>query len=154
MAVHSAALLLHRQGGGELEIFLGHMGGPFWARKDAGAWSVPKGEYDPSTEDAADAARREFAEEIGVPWEGAVAHLGDFRQRSGKVLVVHEARAEAPVEFVASNEFTIEWPPGSGTLRSYPEIDRARWFGVSEARDKVVKGQVAVLDALTARLGG
>jgi predicted NUDIX family NTP pyrophosphohydrolase len=152
MAVHSAALLLHRQGGGE--VFLGHMGGPFWARKDAGAWSVPKGEFDPSTEDAADAARREFAEEIGVLWEGAVAHLGDFRQPSGKVLVVHEAHAVTPVEFVASNEFTIEWPPDSGTLRSYPEIDRARWIGVSEARDKVVKGQVAVLDALTARLGG
>jgi predicted NUDIX family NTP pyrophosphohydrolase len=153
MVVHSAALLLHRQRSGVLEVFLGHMGGPFWARKDAGAWSVPKGEFDPSTEDAAAAARREFAEEIGMAWEGPLAHLGDFPQRSGKVLVVHEARAEAPVEYVTSNEFTIQWPPGSGTLRSFPEIDRAGWFGVPEARDKVVKGQVPVLDALTARLG-
>ena len=154
MVVHSAALLLHRQEGGALEVFLGHMGGPFWARKDAGAWSIPKGEFDPSTEDAQVAARREFAEEIGVVWEGPLVHLGEFRQRSGKVLVVHEARAEAPVEFVASNEFTVEWPPGSGHLRSFPEIDRARWFVVPEAREKVVKGQVPVLDALTARLGG
>src|SRR5918995_321296 len=122
MAVHSAALLLHRRGPGGVQGVLRHLGGAVWGRQDAR--------------------------------EGAVAHLGDFRQRSGKVLVVHEARAEAPVEFVASNEFTIEWPPGSGTPRSYPEIDRARWFGVSEARDKVVKGQVAVLDALAARLGG
>lgn len=152
MPVHSAALLLHRTVDGSPEVFLGHMGGPFWSRKDAGAWSVPKGEFDPSTEDPADAARREFAEEIGVRWEGPVTHLGDFRQPSGKVLVVHVARAQTPVEFVASNEFELEWPRGSGRVRSFPEIDRAQWFGVDEARTKVVKGQVAVLDALVAQL--
>ena len=152
MAVHSAALLLHRSVDGSLEVFLGHMGGPFWARKDDGAWSVPKGEFDPAAEDAADAARREFAEEVGIAWEGPIELLGEFRQPSGKVLVVHVARAESPVEFVASNEFELEWPRGSGRMRSFPEIDRAEWFGLAEARSKVVKGQVQVLDALAAGL--
>jgi predicted NUDIX family NTP pyrophosphohydrolase len=152
MVVHSAALLLHRRVGGSREVFLGHMGGPYWARKDDGAWSVPKGEFDPVTEDAADAARREFAEEIGLPWEGPLTLLGEFRQPSGKVLVVHVALAEAPMEFVASNEFELEWPRGSGRMRWFPEIDRAAWFGVEEARSKVVKGQVPVLEALAARL--
>ena len=148
MPVHSAALLLYRLVDGSPEVFLGHMGGPFWARRDAGAWSVPKGEFDPATEEAADAARREFAEEIGVSWEGPVVNLGDFRQPSGKVLVVHVAPVQGPLEFVTSNEFTVEWPRGSGRFRSYPEIDRAGWFGLAEAREKVVRGQVPVLDAL------
>lgn len=152
MAVHSAALLLYRKVDGSPEVFLGHMGGPFWARKDDGAWSIPKGEFDPTTEDAEDAARREFAEEIGVAWAGPMDYLGDFRQSSGKVLVVHVARADVPLEFVASNEFTLEWPPGSGTRRSFPEVDRARWLGVAEARTKLVRGQVPVLDALSDRL--
>jgi predicted NUDIX family NTP pyrophosphohydrolase len=148
MPVHSAALLLHRRGDRSPEVFLGHMGGPFWARKDAGAWSIPKGEFDPATEDAEEAARREFAEEVGVAWDGPVTLLGEFRQPSGKVLVVHTGLAERPVEFVASNEFTVEWPRGSGRLRSYPEIDRAGWFDLAQAREKVVRGQVPVLDAV------
>lgn len=152
MVVHSAALLLHREVDGAVEVFLGHMGGPFWARKDAGGWSIPKGEFVPDAEDPADAARREFAEEIGLVWAGPVERLGEFRQPSGKVLVVHVARADRPVEFVASNEFTLEWPRGSGRLRSFPEIDRARWFGITEARSKLVTGQVPILDALVAAL--
>ncbi len=152
MAVYSAALLLYRRVDAALEVFLGHMGGPFWARKDAGAWSVPKGEFDPATEAAADAARREFAEEIGVAWHGPVSPLGDFRQPSGKVLVVHVAPVDGPLEFVASNEFTVEWPRGSGTMQSFPEIDRAGWFDLAQAREKVVRGQVPVLDALARHL--
>ena len=133
MPVHSAALLLYRRANGSAEVFLGHMGGPFWARKDAGARSIPKGE---------------FAEEVGVVWEGPVTRLGEFRQPSGKVLVVHVAPAEAPLEFVGSNEFTVEWPRGSGRMQSFPEIDRAGWFDLAQAREKVVRGQVPVLDAL------
>lgn len=152
MPVHSAALLLYRHADGSPEVFLGHMGGPFWVRKDAGAWSIPKGEFDPTSEDSEDAARREFAEEVGVGWDGPVTRLGEFRQSSGKVLVVHTALAERPVEFVASNEFTVEWPRGSGRFRSYPEIDRAAWFDLAQAREKVVRGQVPVLDALVGRL--
>lgn len=148
MPVHSAALLLYRRANGSAEVFLGHMGGPFWARKDAGAWSIPKGEFDPGTEEADTAARREFAEEIGVVWEGPVTRLGEFRQPSGKVLVVHVAPVEAPLEFVASNEFTVEWPRGSGMMQSFPEIDRAGWFDLAQAREKVVRGQVPVLEAL------
>ena len=152
MAVHSAALLLHRRVDSAPEVFLGHMGGPFWARKDAGAWSIPKGEFDPETEDAADAARREFAEDIGVPWEGPVVALGDFRQPSGKGLVVHVAPVEGPLEFVVSNEFTVEWPRGSGRMQSFPEIDRAGWFDLAQAQEMVVRGQVPVLEALARHL--
>lgn len=152
MVFHSAALLVYQVGGGAPEVFLGHMGGPFWARRDAGAWSLPKGLFAPGVEDPADAARREFAEEVGVPWERPLTFLGEFRQPSGKVLAVFASEATEPLAFVASNEFEMEWPRGSGRMRRFPEIDRAQWFTLSEARERVTRGQVPVLDAFAAWL--
>lgn len=147
MVLYSAALLAYRLEDGEPRVFLAHMGGPFWAHRDAGAWSMPKGLYEPGAEDAADAARREFAEEIGVPWAGPLGFLGEFRQPSGKVLAVFVGEAPAGLAFVASNEFELEWPRGSGTVRGFPEVDRAAWFALPEAREAVARGQVPVLDS-------
>jgi predicted NUDIX family NTP pyrophosphohydrolase len=137
-----------------LSVFLGHMGGPFWAHKDEGAWSIPKGEFDASAESPADAARREFLEEIGVaPPDGPVADLGAWVQPSGKRVHAFAVRAHERLEFVASNEFELEWPRGSGRIRSFPEIDRAEWFPLDLARRKVVGGQVPILDALARAVG-
>ncbi|MGY4857678.1 NUDIX domain-containing protein [Cryobacterium sp. AP23] len=155
MVVQSAGILLYRlTDAAEPQVWIAHMGGPFWARKDAAAWSIPKGEYEPG-EDPFAAARREFAEEIGVPAPDAeYTPLGEFRQSSGKVVTVFAAEAELTVERVVSNTFTVEWPPRSGTLQEFPEIDDARWVGLAEARVKLVRGQVPVLDALENLLSG
>ena len=154
MAVLSAGILLYRvTDAAEPEVWIAHMGGPFWARKDAAAWSIPKGEYEPG-EDPFVAARREFAEEIGVaPPAVDYALLGEFRQPSGKVVSVFAAEADLEVERVVSNTFTVEWPRGSGQVQEFPEIDDARWVGIDQARVKLVKGQLPMLDALRARLG-
>lgn len=150
----SAALLAYRvDADGALEVFLGHMGGPFWASRDEGGWSIPKGEFDPQHEEALDAARREFVEEVGAPAPaGEVIDLGLHVQPSGKRVHAFAVRADAPLQFAASNEFEIEWPRGSGIVRSYPEVDRAEWFAVDEARRKVLGGQVPILDALAEQL--
>ena len=149
----SAGLLLHRPGpGGEPELLLGHMGGPYWARKDEGAWSVPKGEHGPD-EDPADAARREFAEELGSPPPAGELHdLGSVRQRGGKVVTVFALAADFDAEHIESNTFTIEWPPRSGRIASFPEIDRAAWFDPDTARRKLVRGQVEFVERLLAAL--
>ena len=149
MAVLSAGILLYRvTDAAEPEVWIAHMGGPFWARKDAAAWSIPKGEYRQG-EDPFEAARREFAEEIGVPAPAAdYLLLGEFRQPSGKVVTVFAAEADLAVSEVVSNTFELEWPTGSGRLRAFPEVDDARWVGLAEARVKLVRGQVPVLDAL------
>ncbi len=168
MPVHSAGLLAYRfcapdRPKGEpvgpeevgdhcIEVFLVHMGGPFWWRKDDGAWSLPKGEYDPDQEDSADAAVREFEEEVGVPWTGPLDLLGEFRQPSRKVLTVHHGAAPLMLEFVSSNLFEVEWPRNSGRIRRFPEVDRAEWFTLGEARAKLVPSQVQILDALVKRL--
>jgi predicted NUDIX family NTP pyrophosphohydrolase len=154
MVVRSAGILLYRlTDAAEPQVWIAHMGGPFWARKDAAAWSIPKGEYEP-VEDPFVAARREFAEEIGVPApEAQYTPLGEFRQSSGKVVTVFAAEADLTVEHLVSNTFTVEWPPRSGTLQEFPEIDDARWVGLAEARVKLVRGQVPVLDALANHLG-
>ena len=150
MVLHSAAVLAYRLEGGEPLVFLGHMGGPFWARKDAGAWSLPKGVYEPGAEDPAAAARREFAEEIGVPVpDGDLIDLGVHVQPSGKRIRCFAVAAPKSVSFLASNEFTVEWPRHSGIVRSFPELDRAEWFPLAEARHKLVPGQVPILQALT-----
>ena len=131
------------------------MGGPFWARKDARAWSIPKGEYLPD-EDPLAAAQREFAEEMGTPAPPAEYFpLGAFRQPSGKVITVFTAEAGffAP-ERIVSNTFELEWPRGSGVVRNYPEVDGARWAGEPEARTKLVSGQLPILDALMEHLAG
>ncbi|MGB7981017.1 MAG: NUDIX domain-containing protein [Candidatus Nanopelagicales bacterium] len=146
----SAALLaFHHVPDEPLAVFLGHMGGPLWARRDDGGWSIPKGEYDPDSEDPATAARREFAEEIGVPAPaGAQIDLGVHVQPGGKRVRTFAVPAPLSLRFVMSNHFQMEWPRRSGILRSFPEIDQARWFALRDARRKVVGGQVAILDAL------
>ncbi len=165
MPVRSAGILLYRLGitprattGHQpgstpgvpdgLQVWIAHMGGPFWARKDAHAWSIPKGEYT-EDEDPLAAALREFAEEMGTPAPSAdYEHLGEFRQPSGKVITVYAAEQDFQPERIASNTFPLEWPKGSGRIQEYPEIDDARWFPLPEARLKLVKGQIPVLDAL------
>jgi predicted NUDIX family NTP pyrophosphohydrolase len=148
--VRSAGILLWRRREPGLEVFIAHMGGPFWARKDAGAWSIPKGEY-PETEDELTAAKREFLEEIGAAAPALdYVKLGEFRQSSGKIVIAFAAESDLEVETVVSNTFTVEWPPRSGRLKEFPEIDDARWFGLTEARTRLVKGQAPILDALQA----
>jgi predicted NUDIX family NTP pyrophosphohydrolase len=152
-ARRSAGLLLHRRApDGSVEVLLAHMGGPFWARKDDAAWSIPKGEHG-EEEDPLAAARREFAEELGQPVPpGPLVDLGELRQPSGKRLRAFALEADLDVTEIHSNSFTIEWPPGTGRLREFPEIDRAEWFGLESARRKLVRGQVPLLDALVAAL--
>jgi predicted NUDIX family NTP pyrophosphohydrolase len=133
----------------EPEVFIAHMGGPFWARKQAGAWSIPKGEY-ADEEDPLAAAEREFAEEIGAPAPAVeYVDLGEFRYSSGKLVRVFAGAApEFDVDEVRSNTFELEWPPRSGRRQSFPEVDEARWAPVSEARELLVAGQRPALDAL------
>ncbi|WEO76359.1 NUDIX domain-containing protein [Cryobacterium sp. SO2] len=154
MPVRSAGILLYRRTAGVPEVWIAHMGGPFWAHKDAAAWSIPKGEYEPG-EDPFAAARREFEEEIGVPAPDVeYLRLGEFRQPSGKLVTVFAAEADFTVERVVSNTFQLEWPKGSGRLQEFAEVDDARWVGLPEARVKLVRGQLPVLDALAQELRG
>jgi predicted NUDIX family NTP pyrophosphohydrolase len=146
--VQSAGILLWRHGQSSLEVFIAHMGGPFWARKDAAAWSIPKGEFGPD-EDALHAAQREFAEEIGIPApDHEYVLLGEFRQSSGKVVTAFAAESDFEVAEVHSNTFPAEWPPKSGHIREFPEIDRAEWMPVADATWRLVTGQVAMLATL------
>jgi predicted NUDIX family NTP pyrophosphohydrolase len=148
MPVLSAGILPWRRRDGGIEVWLAHMGGPFWARKDDGSWSVVKGEYGPD-EEALVAARREFAEETGAPApEVEYLLLGEFRQPSRKVITVFAAETSAVPETVVSNTFELEWPPRSGRRQEFPEIDDARWFFLAEARVKILAGQRPALDAL------
>jgi predicted NUDIX family NTP pyrophosphohydrolase len=143
----SAGLLLYRWRDGELEVFLVHPGGPFWARKDRGAWSIPKGEFAPD-EDPLAAARREFAEETGLAVEGEFRALDPIRQAGGKVVHAFAIEGEVDPAAVRSNSFTLEWPPRSGRLRAFPEVDRASWFTLAEARQKLLKSQLGLLEQL------
>lgn len=148
MPVLSAGLLLHRRAGGAVEVLIGHPGGPFWARKDDGAWSIPKGEYDPG-EDPWDAARREFAEELGCPApDGPRSDLGTVKQPSGKILTVFAVAADLDISGFRSNTFSMEWPKGSGRLQEFPELDRVAWLPIPEARVKLLKGHRVFLDRL------
>jgi predicted NUDIX family NTP pyrophosphohydrolase len=148
----SAGILLHRAGTGGREVLIGHMGGPFWARKDDGGWSIPKGEYEPG-EDPFAVACREFEEELGtaVPAAGFLP-LGELRTTSNKVLTVWAAEGDLDASAAVSNTFQLEWPPRSGRMQEFPEIDRAAWVTVDEARTKLVKGQVLFLDRLLEHL--
>jgi predicted NUDIX family NTP pyrophosphohydrolase len=145
-------VLLYRRGaGGAVQVLLGHMGGPFWAKKDDGAWSVPKGEYGDG-EDPLAVAHREFEEELGSPVPSSdLVPLGELRA-GAKVLTVWAAEGDLDAAAAVSNTFSLEWPPRSGRVQDFPEIDRAAWLGVDEARVKLVKGQVPFLDRLTALL--
>lgn len=154
MPQQSAGVLLFRVTDGTVQVLLGHPGGPFWARKDDGAWSIPKGEFDGS-EDAWAAARREFAEETGlaVP-DGPRIDFAPLRQPSGKVVTAFAVEADLDATAAVSNTFELEWPRGSGTLRQFPELDRVQWFPVGTARTKLLKGQRPLLDQLMERLAG
>jgi predicted NUDIX family NTP pyrophosphohydrolase len=144
----SAGILLYRTADGGVEVLIGHMGGPFWAKKDAGAWSIPKGEYG-AGEDPFEVAQREFAEELGSPVPATdFVPLGEVRQAGGKVLTVWAAEGALDVTTAVSNTFTIEWPPRSGRIQEFPEIDRAAWVAVDAARELLVKGQIPLLDRL------
>ena len=148
----SAGILLYRASGDALEVLLVHPGGPLWARRDAGAWSIPKGEYAPSEEPRA-AARREFAGELGSPVpDGEPLALGEVRQKSGKRVTAWALAGDLDPEAVASNEFELEWPPRSGRRRSFPEVDRAAWFELEEARRRINPAQADLLDRLAAAL--
>ncbi|WP_405522390.1 NUDIX domain-containing protein [Streptomyces canus] len=145
----SAGLLLFRHTDDGLEVLLGHMGGPFFARRDAGAWTVPKGEYEPDSEPAWDAARREFQEELGLPPpDGEAVPLGEVRQTNGKVVTAWAIEADLDPATVVPGLFSMEWPPKSGQMREFPELDRVEWFGLDRARAVIVKAQTAFLDRL------
>ena len=152
MGKQSAGLLLYRRREGGLEVFLVHPGGPFWAKKDAGAWSIPKGEHW-SDEDPLDAARREFGEETGFSACGPFQPLTPQKQKSGKLIRAFACQGEATPEDLASNTFTLEWPPHSGKFQEFPEVDRAAWFPLAEAMEKIHPGQVAFLVELAESLG-
>ncbi|MFJ8636236.1 NUDIX domain-containing protein [Streptomyces sp. NPDC093568] len=144
----SAGLLLFRRTDDGLEVLLGHMGGPFFAKRDAGAWTVPKGEYEPD-EPAWDAARREFQEELGLPPpDGEAVPLGEVRQSGGKIVTVWAVEADLDPATVVPGTFVMEWPPRSGRTQEFPELDRVRWLDLHRAREVVVKAQAAFLDRL------
>jgi len=151
MAKRSAGLLLYRRGARDLEVLLVHPGGPFWRAKDQGAWSLAKGEIDPGEEPAA-CALREFEEETGTRLEGEPAPLGEVRQAGGKTVIGLALEGDLDADAIRSITFELEWPPRSGRRQSYPEVDRAAWFTLDEAREKLNAAQAAFLDRLAALL--
>jgi len=152
--VRSAGLLVHRAGSGGVEILLVHPGGPFWAGKDEHAWSIPKGEYE-AGDDPRDAAFREFEEELGgPPPSGTAVDLGELKQPGGKLVRIWAVAGDFDAAAARSNTFDMEWPPRSGVVRRFPEVDRAEWFDLDKARRKLHKGQVPFVDRLLAALGG
>jgi predicted NUDIX family NTP pyrophosphohydrolase len=149
----SAGILLYRGSGRELRLLLVHPGGPFWAKKDEGAWSIPKGEYDEG-EDPLAVARREFEEELGSPAPaGDMLDLGELVQPSRKRIAAFAVEGDFDANRLKSNLFELEWPPKSGTMQSFPEVDRAEWFTLDEARAKILPGQRPFIDRLLERLG-
>ena len=143
----SAGIVLYRRRTSGLEVFLVHPGGPFWAKKDLGAWSLPKGEFE-SGEDPLDAAKREFTEETGFPIDGAFRELTPLRQPGGKTVYAWAVEGDCDPAQVRSNTFAMEWPPRSGKRVSFPEVDRAAWFSIEEARQRILAGQAPFLDQL------
>ncbi|MEU1402997.1 NUDIX domain-containing protein [Streptomyces sp. NPDC005728] len=149
----SAGLLLFRHTDEGPEVLLGHMGGPFFAKKDAGAWTVPKGEYEPD-EPAWEAARREFREELGLaPPDGEAVPLGEVVQANGKIVTVWAIEADLDPETIDPGTFTMEWPPRSGRTQDFPELDRVAWFGLGRAREVIITAQAAFLDRLAEHTG-
>jgi predicted NUDIX family NTP pyrophosphohydrolase len=153
-AGRSAGLLVYRRRSGTCEVFLVHPGGPFWRSKDAGAWSIPKGEYPPDENPLA-AARREFAEETGFDVHGSFEPLTPVRQPGGKTVQAWMVEADdLDPSAIRSDTFTMEWPPRSSRMREFPEVDRAAWFSLDEARERITKGQRGLLDQLAQRVSG
>lgn len=152
MAAGSAGILMYKRRGRELLVLLVHPGGPFWRTKDLGSWSIPKGERGEG-EDAETTARREFAEELGEAATGLLQPLGGIRQRGGKYVEAFALEGEFDVDRLASNSFEMEWPPRSGRRQSFPEVDRAAWFSLHEAREKINAAQREFIDRLEDQLG-
>jgi predicted NUDIX family NTP pyrophosphohydrolase len=151
MAKQTAGILVYRRRPNGLEVFLAHPGGPYWAKKDFGAWSIPKGEFlDP--EAPIDAAKREFAEEIGQTVDGEFLALTPRKPPGGKIIHAFAVEGDVDAAKVESNLFEIEWPPRSGKMQSFPEVDRGAWFGIEEARERLLKGQLPILEELVERL--
>jgi len=152
MTAKSAGILVYRRRAGETDVLLVHPGGPFWARRDAGAWSIPKGEY-ADDEDPEAAARREFQEETGWIIKGELRPLGEIRQKAGKAVTAFAGKGDFDPATLTSNRFEMEWPPKSGNRASFPEIDRAKWFSLAEASEKMIEGQRPLLDRLEELVG-
>jgi predicted NUDIX family NTP pyrophosphohydrolase len=148
----AAGVLVYRRSGAELEVLLAHPGGPMWAKRDEGAWTIFKGEAEPD-EDLLECARRELREESGLAPIGRFHELGEIRQKGGKVVHAWAVEADADPAALASNEFTMEWPPRSGRLVPFPELDRFAWFGTEEARRRINAAQAELIDRLQALLG-
>jgi predicted NUDIX family NTP pyrophosphohydrolase len=151
MPKRSAGLLMYRRSRGVLEVLLVHPGGPFWIKKDAGAWSIPKGEYADGEEPLA-AATREFQEETGLVAAGPYLPLTPVKQQGGKVVHAWAFEGDCRAESLKSTTFSLEWPPRSGRHREFPEVDRAGWFGLEEAKRKILPGQIALLDELAVKI--
>ena len=147
----SAGILLYRFSDGMLEVLLVHPGGPFWAKKDMGAWSIPKGEFE-TEEDPLSAAQRELEEETGIKAEGNFIELTPVKQKSGKLVYAWALEKDIDPSLIKSNSFEIEWPPKSGIKKSFPEIDKAAWFNKEEAVKKIIEGQVPLIEELEKRL--
>ena len=147
----SAGILLYKKVQGLLQVFLVHPGGPFFAKKDEGAWSIPKGELDEG-EDPLAAARREFEEETGCRPEGEFLPLSPVKQKGGKTVLSWSVEGGCDAAAIRSNTFTIEWPPGSGRMQEHPEVDRAGWFTVEEAKRKINPAQAALIDELSSKV--
>ena len=152
MPAKSAGVLVYRKKDCRFEVLLVHPGGPFWANKDAGAWSIPKGEFG-AGENPEDVARREFSEELGLALSSQLQPLGGIRQRGGKIVEAFAAEFDVNADAIASNTFEIEWPSRSGKRQHFPEVDRAAWFDLATAREKINEAQRELLDRLEAMLG-
>ncbi|MGD0443498.1 MAG: NUDIX domain-containing protein [Edaphobacter sp.] len=151
MPKRSAGLIMYRLREGELQVFLVHPGGPFWAHKDMGAWTIPKGEY-PDTEDPLNAARREFREETGFNAEGLFQELGEIRQAGGKIVTAWAFEGDCDPANLISNLCEIEWPPRSQTRIQIPEVDRGEWFSIAQAHERILNSQRPLLEGLALRL--
>jgi predicted NUDIX family NTP pyrophosphohydrolase len=152
MPKRSAGILLYKRERGALRVLLVHPGGPYWTKRDAGAWSIPKGEYNDG-EAALDCARREFAEELGSLPQGECTPLGEVRQKGGKTVTAFALEGDFDVATLKSNTFEMQWPPKSGKTRTFPEVDRAEWFSLDEAKDKINPAQAELLARLARSLG-
>jgi predicted NUDIX family NTP pyrophosphohydrolase len=147
----SAGILMFRKAGATLEVFLVHPGGPFWRNKDAGAWSIPKGEYNEG-DDPLEAAKREFREETGFSVQGDFLSLGQVKQAGGKIVTAWAIEGHRSPDAIRSNTFSMEWPPKFGRQQEFPEVDRAAWFSVRNAKERILKGQLEFLNRLATQI--
>ena len=152
MVKHSAGILMYRSRGDSLEVLLVHPGGPYWAKKDDGAWSIPKGEFNIEEEDPLKTAKREYKEETGFDIEGSFTPLDTLKQKSGKIVHVWAIEGDCDAAEIKSNTFMMEWPPRSGKQQEFPEVDRGDWFNIETAKIKLLKGQVGFIDRLLDKL--